>query len=390
LATPRLTWAFLTRAGSERDLIEEIGESHLPESIAEGVVVSAGRPRQPDAALRELTFARQALDLDGPPADLRAEILADRLVRAMGRRFHRSAPTWTLQVVAPDSANPRDQRRRAISEVETALKETLLSKLSQTLRDRYTESGDAAWLTQVWALDPERAVVGVTSVHEALSKTAGGKIHLRRAEDAPSRSGLKLEEAIHWIGIGPERGDQCVDLGASPGGWSQVAVGRGAAVLAIDPAPVKIDLPPRRFAYIKKSAFEYAPEETLDWLLCDMAWRPLEVAQLIAKWGRRAWARQAIVNFKLPMRKKVEILSKILDVLAAAGWRGIRSRQLYHDRDEVTVFAWLDPNIVRQGARAPFELRSRKNETGRARRKQQAGRKNGRPGVRRQKQRRRG
>ena len=51
---------------------------------------------------------------------------------------------------------------------------------------------------------------------------------------APSRAFAKLTEALarlgHWMGPG----ERCVDLGASPGGWSFVALGKGAQVIAVD------------------------------------------------------------------------------------------------------------------------------------------------------------
>ena len=76
-----------------------------------------------------------------------------------------------------------------------------------------------------------------------------------------------------------------------------------------------------------------------DWLLCDMVWRPLEVAALLAKWGRNQWARTLLSNIKLPMKDKNGILHRVRHVLADGGWRGMTVRQLYHDRDEVTVTA---------------------------------------------------
>ena len=46
--TKTLTWAFMVRAGSERDLIEELGETHVPDDLAEGLVVAASRPKGSD------------------------------------------------------------------------------------------------------------------------------------------------------------------------------------------------------------------------------------------------------------------------------------------------------------------------------------------------------
>ena len=69
-------------------------------------------------------------------------------------------------------------------------------------------------------------------------------------------------------------------------------------------------------------AFAYVPEDTYDWLLCDLSARPLDVAKLIAKWGRRVWARQVIASFKLPMKRKAETLARIIAtvILTVVGW----------------------------------------------------------------------
>jgi 23S rRNA (cytidine2498-2'-O)-methyltransferase len=164
---------------------------------------------------------------------------------------------------------------------------------------------------------------------------------MRRPRGAPSRSSQKLIEALVWLGHGPEAGDQCVDLGAAPGGWAQVLAERRCRVLAVDLG--HLTLPPAvrsRVYHLRKNAFEFIPEESVDWVFCDMAYRPLEVAALLARWGRRHWARFLLANIKLPMRKRVEMLNRVREILATGGWTGLRARQLYHDRDEVTLFAW--------------------------------------------------
>ena len=191
----------------------------------------------------------------------------------------------------------------------------------------------------------------------ALTTVPGGSLRLRRTPDAVSRSGLKLEEAIAWIGVGPDKGDLVADLGAAPGGWSQVALQRGAQVIAVDPAAMRIRGPLRRFTHVADSAFHFVPSETLDWVLCDMAHRPLDVAKLLGKWAQRGWARQMIANVKLPMKKKAQILAQIRETLKSSGWAGLRARQLFYDRDEVTLFAWLEPRLAMRGPRAPFRPR---------------------------------
>jgi 23S rRNA (cytidine2498-2'-O)-methyltransferase len=164
---------------------------------------------------------------------------------------------------------------------------------------------------------------------------------MKRAGESPSRAAMKLEEALDGLSFEPGRGDVCVDLGAAPGGWTQRLVARGARVVAVDPARLMPELASHpRVTHVQESAFAYAPEEPADWLFCDMAWRPLEVAQLLAKWGRRGWASHLVANIKLPMKDKNPLLWRVRHVLTEeGGWRGLTVRQLYHDRDEVTVTA---------------------------------------------------
>jgi len=111
----------------------------------------------------------------------------------------------------------------------------------------------------------------------------------------------------------------------------------------VDPALLKPDvLAMKGVRHVKESAFTFTPDEPVDWLFCDMAWRPLEAAALLAKWGRRRWARMLVANVKLPMTRKAEMVARIRDILTLEGhWKNVRVKQLYHDREEVTITAHL-------------------------------------------------
>ncbi len=160
---------------------------------------------------------------------------------------------------------------------------------------------------------------------------------MRRDADTLSRAALKLEEALDWAGDAPGAKETCVDLGAAPGGWTQRLLSRGARVIAVDPAQLKLQH--KKLIHVQDSAFRFEPDEPADWLFCDMAWRPLEVAQLLAKWARRQWAIRLVANIKLPMKDKWPMLDRVRATLEQGGWRNVKMRQLYHDRDEVTVTA---------------------------------------------------
>jgi 23S rRNA (cytidine2498-2'-O)-methyltransferase len=111
-------------------------------------------------------------------------------------------------------------------------------------------------------------------------------------------------------------------------------------VVSVDPAELAADLRAHpKVKHVRQSAFAFAPDGPVDWLFCDMAWRPLEVAQLLGTWARRHWAAHLVANIKLPMKDKLPVLLRVRRTLEDAGWACVRMRQLYHDRDEVTVTA---------------------------------------------------
>jgi 23S rRNA (cytidine2498-2'-O)-methyltransferase len=66
----------------------------------------------------------------------------------------------------------------------------------------------------------------------------------------------------------------------------------------------------------------------------------MEVAALLAKWGRKKLAQTLVANLKLPMKQRALFAAKVREVVAAGGWQDVRTRQLYHDREEITLAAW--------------------------------------------------
>jgi 23S rRNA (cytidine2498-2'-O)-methyltransferase len=197
-----------------------------------------------------------------------------------------------------------------------------------------------AWLGQVCLAAPGVGLVGAVRAREAVSLAAGGRARMPRSGAAPSRAAMKLDEALDWYGVAPGNGELCVDLGSAPGGWTRRLLDRGARVWSVDTGELAPDVRGHaRVRHLTASAFDYVPEHPVDWLFCDLAWRPLEVAQLLGKWARRGWAGQLVANLKLPMKDKLPVVREARALLEEAGWRQVRVKQLYHDRDEVTVTA---------------------------------------------------
>lgn len=169
----------------------------------------------------------------------------------------------------------------------------------------------------------------------------GGQQRMRDDADAPSRSYLKIEEAYQVLGLAPQPGQTVVDLGAAPGGWSYSAAQRKAKVCAVDNGPLKgraKDHP--GIKHDRQDAFKFAlpAGKMVDWLLADMVEDPYLVLGLLERWVSRKLCRHFIVNFKIGQCHA----AKFLKTVRQQAWLKPPScvckvRQLYHDRDEITL-----------------------------------------------------
>ncbi|MBT0962527.1 23S rRNA (cytidine(2498)-2'-O)-methyltransferase RlmM [Denitromonas iodatirespirans] len=175
-----------------------------------------------------------------------------------------------------------------------------------------------------------------------------GIARLRMPSEAPSRSTLKLAEALMCLLDETERErwlrpqGKAVDLGAAPGGWSWQLAQRGLYVTAIDNGPMD----PRLLAggmvtHVRADGFTWRPPRTIDWLVCDMVEQPTRIATLMADWSLHKRCRHAIFNLKLPMKQRYRALMQCQDIIEQK-LDGIpytlRLKQLYHDREEVTGY----------------------------------------------------
>ena len=133
-----------------------------------------------------------------------------------------------------------------------------------------------------------------------------------------------------------------VDLGAAPGGWSWVLARQHLRVNAIDNGPLAATaLATGLIEHVRADGFHWQPPKPVDWLVCDMVESPRRVASRIAQWFAQGWCRRAIFNLKLPMKKRWDETRLCLDLLRQQSGVALtlRARQLFHDREEITVFA---------------------------------------------------
>jgi 23S rRNA (cytidine2498-2'-O)-methyltransferase len=339
-------WLWTTREGAERDLIEELliaapDGALRPRKLDASLVASSAAPPLQEGRL-DVTFARQGFKVLRVARSTEISDVVGELKPALAAQLaDQPGHAHALHVFVPDSAHGNELSTRA---------EALRSGLEQALdagSPAPLERLDDAQLrrhgglyAQVCVCDAQTAALGCGPSTQALSLWPGGRSRMRLGGDFPSRAARKLAEAFAWLGIAPGSGELCVDLGAAPGGWSWLLLEKRARVIAVDPARMDPKLMQNsRLRHVQGSAFEYTPEEPVDWLFCDMAWRPLEVAQMLGRWARRRQTRLLVANFKLPMKRKVEMVQRLRQLLEHSGFTSVRTRQLYHDREEITLTA---------------------------------------------------
>ena len=338
------------RAGFEPDLAAELSDRALAAGIAgyartqqdSGFVefLSDDAQALSDALpFASLVFARQKLVL---LADLRGLDTNDRItpiLDALGGNGRHGA----LVVEHPDSDAGKPL---------SALARSFGNALRPALRKRgfLTDRDDPRHSTlHVCFVAGDRALLATSRAGDC-SPWPSGIPRLKLHADAPSRSALKLEEALLVLLDDAEReallrpGMTAADLGAAPGGWTWVLARHHLRVSAIDNGPLRQHvLDTGLVQHLRADGFRWQPAKPLDWMVCDMVEQPVRVASRMATWLRERWCRQAIFNLKLPMKKRWQETARCLALLEEEAGRplDLRARQLYHDREEITVFARL-------------------------------------------------
>jgi len=232
----------------------------------------------------------------------------------------------------------------------------LCRKLSPLIAKQLKLSGDTTGVKNeisatlhICFLSTHAAYVGYSTADNA-EPWLMGVPRLKFPHNAPSRSTLKLEEALLRLLTENEKqqllksGMRAVDLGAAPGGWTWILVKRHMYVTAVDNGSMQATLLETGLVeHIRADGFTYQPDQPVEWLVCDIIDRPQRVIERMAIWLISGWCKQAIFNLKLPMKQRyqhtVEYLRYLEDQLEQhkLTYR-LTCKQLYHDREEVTVF----------------------------------------------------
>jgi 23S rRNA (cytidine2498-2'-O)-methyltransferase len=344
--TQHTHWLMYCRPGFEQDCAQEA----LRQARLQKPVIAEQSPVQSDSgyvvvtlndqtlSYRELIFARQLIRLHHTIATLPER---DRLTPIVDVVTAMPGTFGTLWLEVPDTN-------------EGKLLATFTRRFQPLLENALREQGrllDDPRTTRLHIFFPDKnsVLIGTSDPHNSADAIMG-IVRQSMPAEAPSRSTMKLAEAIEVFMDRSEQtrilksGMQAVDLGAAPGGWTWQLVKRGIRVTAVDNGPMKGALINHPLVqHLKQDGFKYAPRKAVDWLVCDMVEKPSKVAALIGAWFVAGWCKHAIFNLKLPMKQRVAALDSALGgIRKQLDEEGINYRmivkQLYHDREEVTVF----------------------------------------------------
>jgi len=183
------------------------------------------------------------------------------------------------------------------------------------------------------------ALIGISTPRENICEWSGGIVRFAREPGQLSRSEFKLMEAFEVFDVDIHGDKNALDLGASPGGWSKVLLEKGFKVTAIDRAPVEPEIYKYgEFKFIQNDAKLYKPlKNSFDILTNDMNRGPTLSAKITVQVAN-GLKKDAILimTIKLTSKNPEKIIKKTLKTLERAFM--IRNvRQLYHNRDEVTL-----------------------------------------------------
>lgn len=195
---------------------------------------------------------------------------------------------------------------------------------------RFGEAAPIAPLGSWTLIDPQT----VLAAARCSSPFPNGEAHFVEDKTAPpSRAYLKLWEAFTILGIRPKPGEQCLDLGASPGGWSWVLQQLGARVIAIDKAPLE----PRILALPgieqrQESAFALDPRDVgqVDWLFSDVVCYPKRLLTLVEKFLAAGTVRNFLCTIKFQGATDFETQQRF------AAIPGSRLLHLHNNKHELT------------------------------------------------------
>lgn len=342
----------VTRLGQEQLLVNELQTCALTlhcSEIAPGTVEISGITAAELAALPPF-FSQQLLpDATAVQAESIqgwARLLFEHIIE---RLQGESAPPWQLLIYSPESAERGEvfSRARLIREALLGILKQKRRSLLKNLIDEPNATATQDTVVQLLLIDSSKGYLSISLPEEsallkaALRPTVAGYEAVADDKSPPSRAFKKLVEALRVFNLPLPKGSHCVDLGASPGGWTHVLVTRGCTVTAIDRSPLDASLMRnKRVSFIKGDALTWVPEKPVDLLVCDVITAPERTYEMLSMWLTKGLCSAFCVTIKFKGDPDFGVLTRLRALFSekTTWWDG---KQLCHNKNEVTVVGVL-------------------------------------------------
>lgn len=241
-----------------------------------------------------------------------AEIIPFTSIRDAAKKLRARGPLWALY------SHTHVRRAALIQEQLPAFKPKPLL---------FPQLPPQAPLGSWTLLDPNTLI----AASHCASPVLNGEYHFVESKEPPSRAYLKLYEALTRLGHCPKPNELCLELGASPGGWTWVLSRLGARVIAVDRAPLARLYPNTRL--LQQDAFQIDPAQYkhVDWVFSDLICYPEKLLAWLNKWIEQKIPAQFVCTIKFQEGQDYSILSE---------FRKLPNSQifhLYHNKHELTL-----------------------------------------------------
>jgi 23S rRNA (cytidine2498-2'-O)-methyltransferase len=197
-------------------------------------------------------------------------------------------------------------------------------------------------------VEPDQWWIGLHRAKGPCSRFPGGFLDVQPSEPPVSRAWYKIEEALAWSELPVPESSRWADLGCAPGGISQALLERGHSVLGIDPAvvdPRVLEHPNFRHLRQRTSKVKRREFRKIRWLAADMNVAPkytLEAVESIVM-HPEVQIRGMMLTLKLLNWQMAEEIEDCVRVVKGWGFNQVQTRQLPHNRPEVSLAALKKP-----------------------------------------------
>jgi 23S rRNA (cytidine2498-2'-O)-methyltransferase len=272
--------------------------------------------------------------------------LKERSIESLGR--------WSLQIFEPETAVSGILHQRTTL-IEEGIANVLKKKLRSYLKLRVSDGISADTVVQLCVLSGSKAWVSFSQRapdslpwQRSTSGRRAGYFEVPDDRSAPSRAFKKVEEAAEIFPLRIEAGAKCIDLGASPGGWSYTLLNRGCRVHAIDRAPLAESIMRHpQLSFEKGNALSWQPAEPVDWLFCDVITTPDRTFEVVQRWVKNGWCRNFCVSLKFQGEPDTSLINSAKYFCERKlEWYGMK--QMIANKNEVTLAGGSESQVARE------------------------------------------